>query len=92
MESGESPRAWGLLNDGMKLERGNHLGAASFRRSKTRIGHANGYKPEPSGTSSGRSAWTSRRFRMGASIRPCYGNGASSISSGTPWSASPGNP
>lgn len=36
---------WVLLNETMKLERENHLGAASYQRSKTRTGHANGYKP-----------------------------------------------
>jgi len=35
-----------LLNEAMKIERDNALGAALYERSDTRKGYANGYKPK----------------------------------------------
>ena len=35
-----------LVNEAMKLERGQHLGAEAYERTATRRGYANGYKPK----------------------------------------------
>ena len=35
-----------LVNEAMRIERENYLGAKPYERSKDRQGHANGYKPK----------------------------------------------
>ena len=35
-----------LINEAMKIERANALGAQPYERSDERLGHANGYKPK----------------------------------------------
>ena len=35
-----------LINEAMRIERENHLGAAAFERSESRQGYANGFKPK----------------------------------------------
>ena len=43
-----------LLNEAMKIERENALGAASYERTENRKGYANGYKPKTVDTRVGR--------------------------------------
>ena len=43
-----------LLNEAMKIERDQALGAGPYERSQARKGHANGYKPKTVDTRMGR--------------------------------------
>ena len=42
-----------LINEAMRLEREQHLGAGPYERSPDRQGHANGYKPKKIDTAAG---------------------------------------
>lgn len=43
-----------LINEAMRIERQNHLGAAPFERSESRQGYANGFKPKTVNTRLGK--------------------------------------
>ena len=63
---GFKPVMEALLNESMKIEREQHLGASRYERSAYRKGHASGFKPKTLLTRSGRKA--QHKLRMSVSI------------------------
>ena len=59
-----------LLNEVMKLERAQALGAGPYERSEGRQGHANGFKPKTVLTRMGPSPWPSPGPGASTSIPP----------------------
>ncbi|OXU15318.1 Transposase [Sedimentisphaera salicampi] len=59
-----------LLNESMKIERENALGAANYQRSENRKGYANGFKPKTVSTRAGKLELSVPQVRGDVSFYP----------------------